>query len=158
MTPAELKTLRESLGLSQQWLADHADVRLRTVQYWEAGNSAVPDDVADMLDRIDLNINRTVQSTVDFIRGIISERGAPECIDLVRYRTDGDLHHYRPDMIPFPASCHAALLARLRRELFKMGVVSRIVYMNPDDYDAWLVLSGMPDSEGARAEWAALQK
>ncbi len=47
MTPAELKTLRESsLGLSAQWLADRAGVLQRSVQYWEAGRSRVPEDVA----------------------------------------------------------------------------------------------------------------
>jgi len=33
MTPAELKTLRESLGLSAQWLADRAGVLQRSVQH-----------------------------------------------------------------------------------------------------------------------------
>ncbi len=53
MTPAELKTLRETLGLSAQWLADRAGVLQRSVQYWEAGRSRLPDDVAELILRID---------------------------------------------------------------------------------------------------------
>ena len=53
MTPAELKTIRESLGLTVQWLADRAGVKLRTVQYWESGRSGVPADVSELLLRID---------------------------------------------------------------------------------------------------------
>ena len=39
MTSAELKTLRESLGLPVQWLAERANVQRRSVEYWEAGRS-----------------------------------------------------------------------------------------------------------------------
>lgn len=45
MTPAEFKTIRESLGLTAQWIAENAGVKLRTAQYWEAGRMAVPVDV-----------------------------------------------------------------------------------------------------------------
>lgn len=53
MTPAELKTLRESLGLPVQWLAERANVQRRSVEYWEAGRSKVPDDVAELMLQID---------------------------------------------------------------------------------------------------------
>ena len=41
MTSAELKTTRESLGLTADWLAKKAGVQLRTVRYWESGRNAV---------------------------------------------------------------------------------------------------------------------
>jgi DNA-binding transcriptional regulator YiaG len=34
MTPADFKTLRESLGLSARWLADRLSVDQRTVRRW----------------------------------------------------------------------------------------------------------------------------
>jgi DNA-binding transcriptional regulator YiaG len=49
MTSQELKALRESLGLSQQWLADQAGVQKRTVAYWESGRNQVPKDVAEII-------------------------------------------------------------------------------------------------------------
>lgn len=49
MTSAQLKALRESLGLSQQWLADQSNVQKRTVAYWESGRNQVPEDVSDII-------------------------------------------------------------------------------------------------------------
>jgi DNA-binding XRE family transcriptional regulator len=49
MTSAELKTLRESLGLSVSWLAAQVGVNERTVNYWESGKTSVPAKVAGLV-------------------------------------------------------------------------------------------------------------
>ncbi len=64
MTPAELKTLRETLGLSAQWLADRAGVLQRSVQYWEAGRSRLPDDVAELILRIDAQFTEATRQAL----------------------------------------------------------------------------------------------
>ncbi len=152
MTPAELKTLRESLGLSAQWVADQSGVRLRTVQYWEAGRMPVPEDVAALLSRIDAQYERAVSEALAAINEAPEK---PAEVVLVRYRSDADLWRFRPDMEPLPASSHAALLSRLRRALWTAGVPSVIEYMEPDEYLAWL--GKRKDTDAMRAAWAAAQ-
>jgi DNA-binding transcriptional regulator YiaG len=129
MTPAELKTLREALGLSQAHLAHLAGVQERTVRHWEAGRNAAPPDVAAMLANIDASIDRQVQQALATARELIAQAGhAPDCIDLLRYRTDADLWAAHPDYAPLPVTTHAAMLARTRRALADLHVASRIVY------------------------------
>lgn len=153
MTAAEFKTIRESLGLTAQWIADHAGVKLRTAQYWEAGRMAVPRDVADMLELIDKGLESSVEQAVAHIDELTKKHGQPEQITLVRYRNDSDLWRFRPDMKPLPATTHAAMLSRLRRVFWCKGIPSVIEFMEPDEYLAWL--AGRPDTEAERAAWAA---
>lgn len=153
MTPAEFKTLRESLGLTAQWVADHAGVKLRTVQYWESGRMNVPEGVSDMLFSIDKKLEASVAQAVIFIHDFVKKCEAPAVCAFVRYRTDADLWRFRPDMKPLPATTHAVMLARLRRALAAWDIPTAIEYMVPDDYLAWL--AGRPDTEAERAAWAA---
>ncbi|MDD3757721.1 MAG: DUF1870 family protein [Advenella sp.] len=157
MTPAEMKTIRESLGLSAQWVANQAGVKLRTVQYWESGRNAVPDDVAQMLIGIDGQLWGIVAQAVDQIRQAADEAGAlPEQLDLIRYRKDEDLWHFQPEFSPLPATCHAMLLSRLIREIEPLKIPVRIIYMQSEKYILWL--DGQADSADLRAEWASEQE
>ena len=115
MTPAELKTLRESLGLSAQWLADRAGVLQRSVQYWEAGRSRVPDDVAELVLRIDAQFAEATRQSLAVVDDQTARQGQPpENVRLYRYRNDAELWEARPDMAGLPVTAHAALLARVR--------------------------------------------
>ena len=49
MTPAELRTARERLGLSRAGLAQRLEVKTRTVKAWEVGERNVPAWHARML-------------------------------------------------------------------------------------------------------------
>lgn len=49
MTPAENKSLRESMGLTLQWLADRWGVTLQNVKRWENGRTLPPMLAKDML-------------------------------------------------------------------------------------------------------------
>lgn len=121
MTPAHLKTLRESLGISAQWLADQAGVQRRTVQHWESGRSTVPADVAAMIERLDADFERMSDAAVEQAKAAKAEHGAPESVDLVRYRTDAALWAAHPEMKPLPVTAHAALLYRCMRKLEAAG-------------------------------------
>lgn len=153
MTAAEFRTIREALGLSPAQVAGMTGYALRTVQNWDEGTRRVPAIVEQRLMEVEAAIEKTVAVSIPFISGL-----GLNSVCLVRYRTDADLHRYRPDMAGMPASLHAAMLARLRRELFRMGVVSKIVYMRPDDYEAWRRRAGLEDGEEARAGWASMQE
>lgn len=128
MTSAELKTLRESLGLTAQWLANNAGVRLRTLQYWESGRVPVPADVADLLVALDLRYTCAAQQAVDVAQQITHEHGKPETVALFRYKDEASLWADRPDMQGLPLAAHAALLARTRLSLIAAGFAVRIEY------------------------------
>ncbi|AMW34902.1 DUF1870 family protein [Haematospirillum jordaniae] len=152
MTPAELKTIRETLGLKAQWVADQAGVRLRTAQYWETGRMAVPADVASMLLDIDRALEDMVAQSLAKIEGTAAQHAGAVEVILLRYRTDKDLWEFHPDLAPLPASTHAAMLARLCRALSARSIPTVIQYMEPDEYWEWL--GDRPDTEAARSEWS----
>lgn len=159
MTSAEFRTLREALGLSATQVAEMTGYALRTVKNWDEGTRRIPDAVEARLLEVEEAVEKAVAGTVQAVKETAEKQGGlPESVSLVRYRTDTDLHRYRPDMAGMPASLHAAMLVRLRRELFRMGIVSRIAYMRPDDYEAWRKRAGWEDCEEARAGWASLQE
>lgn len=156
MTPADLKTLREAIGLTVPDLASLAGVQERTVRYWEAGKNKPPQDVQDMVLSIDARLNALVDQIVLLVKDMISSQGsAPESITLLRYRENADLWHFRPDFRPLPTTTHGSLLARCRAALADLHVATRIVYMDSQAYGQWL--NGRVDSESARSEWAAQQ-
>lgn len=159
MTAAEFNTLREALGLSAAQVAEMTGYALRTAKNWDEGTRRVPEAVEASLLEIEASVEKAVAGAVQAVKDTIQERGGqPESVGLIRYRTNADLHRYRPDMAGMPASLHAAMIARLRRELFKMGIVSRIAYMRPDDYEVWRKRAGLEDCEEARAGWASMQE
>ena len=129
MTSAELKTIRESLGLSAQWLADRAGVLQRSVQYLEAGRSRVPDDVAELLLQIDAQFAEATRQALAVVDDQTAKQGCPpETVRLYRYRDDAALWESRPDMRGLPVTAHAALLARVRSALLVRGQAVVIEY------------------------------
>jgi hypothetical protein len=105
MTDAEFRVVREFLGLTPEWLATHLGVSARTVRHWEAGRYAIPDGVR-------LELEDLERRTGEFIDGIV-----PQLMDLpdpgvITYRTDAEYREAHPEM-PFPASWHRAVVARL---------------------------------------------
>ncbi len=128
MSPAELKTLRESLGLTLNWVAEQAGVYVRTAQYWESGRQAPPADVVEMLQRLDAQIDRVVIETLDTYADVAETHGEPENIELYRYRKNEQLWSDKPDMMPLPVTYHAAMLHRASKALRNIGLTVSIVY------------------------------
>lgn len=156
MLPAELKTIREAVGLSVPDLAALAGVQERSVRYWESGRNAVPEEVAALVQSLDDRLQAMACHAVEVVRSLIAQHGAaPESITLLRYRENADLWHYMPDFKPLPVTTHGALLARCRAALADLHVGTRIVYMDPQAYALWL--DGRADGQALRSEWAGLQ-
>lgn len=114
MTDAELRVIREFLGLSPEWLAAHLEVSARTVRHWEAGRYAIPDGVR-------LEVEDLERRTGEFIAGIV-----PQLLDLpdpgvITYRDDAEYHAAHPD-VPFPASWHRTVVARVALEVPGLAV------------------------------------
>lgn len=53
MSPAEIRMVREYLGLTRPWLAGWLGVAERTIARWEDGKSPVPDDVRLKLEALE---------------------------------------------------------------------------------------------------------
>lgn len=129
MTPAELKTYRESLGLTLQWLADNSNVKLRTAQYWESGRMSVPLDVSERLSKLDQQFSKAADYAVQIAHeNVTAQDSMPDNVVLYRYRTEDELWQARPDMQGLPVTSHAALLNRCRLALEADGFIVRIEY------------------------------
>ncbi|MGW4528892.1 antitoxin Xre-like helix-turn-helix domain-containing protein [Amycolatopsis sp. NPDC004378] len=125
VTPADFKTIRESLGLSAQWLATAVDVDQRTVRRWEDGALPLRADVVDLLTRLDEQMTADVAAEADrVLAGLGAGAGADPAAVLDTLapadwpvleipRVDTDVTDERG----LPASYHRAVAARVRREL-----------------------------------------
>ncbi len=115
ITAADLRVRREALGLSQAWIAQQLGVQERAVRRWEAGDRAVPGDVAELLDRVEVETERLVEATLGGLGQMLDDLDtAPAGIDLTAYPTDEALWSVHPGFAPLPASWHRAMLAQVR--------------------------------------------
>lgn len=62
LTAAEFRMIRESFGLSAEWLAERLGVALKTLQRWENGHRPIPAGVASEMEFIDTAMREGVAS------------------------------------------------------------------------------------------------
>lgn len=151
-----MKELRESLGLSVEWVAEQTGLSINEIQQIESGAKKAPQSVMNFLKQIDDVINQSVNQAAEQIAEAERLTGAlPEQLDLVRYNNDADLWRYQPEFKPLPATCHAALINRLINKIKPLGIPIHLVWLRPEEYETWL--DGRPDSSEMRAMWASEQ-
>lgn len=109
MTAAELKVVREFLGLTGDWLAQHLGVSPRTVRHWEAGKYDIPDGVR-------LAVEDLEARTGEFISGVVEKLMDLPDPGVITYRDDAEYKAARPES-EFPASWHRAVVARVAQEV-----------------------------------------
>ncbi|MFJ2110578.1 helix-turn-helix domain-containing protein [Streptomyces sp. NPDC087850] len=115
MTDAEFRVAREFLGLTGDWLAGHLGVSGRTVRHWEQGKYPIPEGVRLAIEQIEA-------TTGEFIGGVIEKiMDVPDPV-VVTYRTDAEYHAAHPE-IPYPASWHRAVVARIAQEVPALSMV-----------------------------------
>ncbi|GGU62273.1 Aca2/YdiL-like domain-containing protein [Streptomyces lavendofoliae] len=114
MTAAELKVVREYLGLTGDWLAAHLGVSPRTVRHWEAGKYAIPDGVR-------LAVEDLEQRTAQFVAGVVEKLMDLPDPGVVTYRDDAEYHAAVPES-EFPASWHRAVIARVAQEVPALAI------------------------------------
>jgi|GEM_PF-635328 len=151
MTPAEYKTLRESLCLSTQWVADQSGIDAKACKQWESHQSTVPTDISQLLLHIEDLVSKTSQSSINHIIKT-AESGKTGMVVMIRYQTDEDLWRFVPSLKPLPTSTHGSILSRVRQGLSIHNIRTKIAYMVPDDYTNWL--GERDDVESLRLEWA----
>ena len=101
---ADMKVRRESLGLTQGWMAEQLGVQDRAIRRWEAGDREIPEDVWIVLDRAEAAAYEILWET---IRGIRSE-----VVDIEVYDNAEDFYEAW-DMEPYPASFHRAAVSKI---------------------------------------------
>ena len=72
MNSTEFRTIREGLGLTAEFLADHLSINPRTVERWEAGTSPVPAFAVDALEMLEAQAAETVEHEVDLMNRALS--------------------------------------------------------------------------------------
>lgn len=112
MTAAEMKVVREWLGLTTAWLANYLDVAERTVHRWESGVSVIPDGVRVSIERLETDTADHVARAV----AAYEDMRDPTEVPMVTYRTDFDYRAEHPG-VAWPASWHRAVCARVAHEI-----------------------------------------
>jgi len=126
MTGAELRTMREYLGLSSLWLARYLKVNERKVTRWEMGELPIPDGVAAEVDDLYDEANAKVDELVAKYRPIVQEHSGQD-VEIVTYRTDDE--YWRETNQPgvgidrLPARWHRMICARVADQVPGLVVV-----------------------------------
>lgn len=153
ITGTEFRRLREEIGMTQQDVASFIGCGLRSVKYWEAGKSRIPERVFDRLEQIDAALKvyaaRLLEAYTDQTEAL-SPESLPEVALIVYDDADADMVDWS---LPFPT--HSAAVFKAFRIFTENGITARIVKMDRDAYAAFL--SGRPDTQAERSAWAALQ-
>ena len=134
MTGAELQTLREASGMTRDGLASLAGVEARTVKHWETRKgAAVPADVAQIV----RNAARWVlQASAEALRTVQEAPHAVSEVVLIRYRETAHMH--ATDRAQgLMADVHGGMVCRLVLDLMAQGTACRVVWFDPDAYNAW---------------------
>lgn len=122
MTPAELRCLREYLGLPPVWLAAYLGLAQEsTLRRMESGRDIVLPRTAERLREL---AERTDAEVAKLIAGIERDGRA-----VVTYRTDAD---YRAAGGEFPASWHRAVVSRAL-DAFEPSERPRLVYAGQEE-------------------------
>lgn len=130
MTGAELKTIRESLGLTARWCAENVGglAHIRSWQRWESDVVPVPTDVADEISAMDSAMTTQAGNACRVALERADKHGPTDVVDLIRYASDAELWAAQPEMNGLPATFHAAMLARTRANLIEAGFKVSIEY------------------------------
>lgn len=146
MNNTEFMLMRESLHLSRHDLADIWEVNPRSVQRWDRGELAIPDNRKTQLYNYWVQINNAVLRFKSLLEDLEGKHSPADEIVLVAYDSwsyDGDFEHYK---------MHNALLCRCREIADNIGYPVRIVKFEPKDFDNWL--GDRVDSQQMRSLWA----
>jgi len=108
--PAEFRTLREHLFLSEKDVSMLTLVKEAQIKKWEAGGAPVPEGTAGLLSDIDRELQRREVEA-------ISRAKNRETLTLIRITNPAEFKRAGPVMDPIPAflayKCHCALIALL---------------------------------------------
>ena len=97
---AEVKALRESVGLSQADLADLAGVTVRSVRRWER-DITPPEDVLELLERYVIRKAKAVEAALETVDRVTGQMGrAPDLVPMTYYRSQAEYDELGRDLGP----------------------------------------------------------
>lgn len=111
MTGAEMKTIREFLGLPREWLSEDMQIGVRRLMRMEAETERIPDAVVARLDEISAASKETVSSLIAMYRRQIKREPDTDVL-LYTYKQDED-YAQSPDYTGYPAKWHRMCCARV---------------------------------------------
>lgn len=131
MTPAQLKTIREYLGLPVSWLAKQANVLERTVRYWESGRTKIPEDVSSSIAEILCIIEKESEELYNHL--LVAYEKEDEII-IERFKEDKDLWSFDSIMkdLKMPASSQSLIIMKVVQRLESEGKKYKIIYHGED--------------------------
>lgn len=114
ITPAELKCMREYLGLSTSWMSEHLSCDERRLQRMEVGKQELPLAFMDAIDALYVETQDSVERLVTKYAAQLERRDGPVVMKV--YRTDDEygeaVKHAR-----FPVRWHRQVAARVAERL-----------------------------------------
>lgn len=129
VTCAEVKALRESVGLSQADLADLAGVTVRSVRRWER-DITPPEDVLELLERYMIRKAKAVEAAIETVERITEQMGrAPDIVPMTYYRSQAEYDELGRD--PGPVGVANANARAVADALMARGVAVEFRY--PDE-------------------------
>lgn len=149
-TGAELRCVRDALGLSLDWLANHLGVTPAALRQWESERHGkrppanVTHRVWELLAQQETHITNVVEQTL---------ATTPARVTLLRFRSDADLAGHNVNL---PAPTHGVAQLHIARELQDAGRDVRIIWFNPVQYQHWLDTQpgDLKDTPHNRQVWA----
>ena len=115
ITSAELRVVREMLGLSQEDLARLLHVEVELLSRWESGAVEIPTSVRLAVERQEAKATNEVS---DLVNGLNDARD----VGVVTFRTDEDFRLAMPGVSNYPATWHRSIVARACQEVFEVRV------------------------------------
>lgn len=129
VTCAEVKALRESVGLSQADLADLAGVTVRSVRRWER-DITPPEDVLELLERYVIRKAKAVEAALETVDSVTEQMGrAPDLVPMTYYRSQAEYDELGRD--PGPVGVANANARAVADALMARGVAVEFRY--PDE-------------------------
>ncbi|WP_133407893.1 DUF4447 family protein [Parashewanella tropica] len=155
----EVQTLRQSLGLSQQQVADLTKQPLEQVQAWENGEAAIDPRAEKTLLDIDDVIEMQVLNTCDGIEELFKKEPKRR-LAFVVYPTQAVYTQYNPEFLsslPLTELYNTAAW-RIKKECkLVLEVDVALVSLDAEAYKAFRADNGLSESRESRAKWAATQ-
>lgn len=107
MTGAELQVMREFLGLSTSWLAQHMAMNERRMMRMEADQESVPDALMSVVDAIADETKAEVHDMIAQYRRKVKASAEGDIVTIRTYRTDKEYNG------KYPSRWHRMVCARV---------------------------------------------
>ena len=128
---ADFRALRETVGLSQQDVANALEVDVRSVKRWEApGYENQPISAAwELLEHYHALHVRAVEVTVEQVKRIVAEAGrAPQSVRITYWRDQAEFDAHGRDRGPFGAA--NANNRAVAEALMQYGIATEFAYFD----------------------------